>query len=109
VKLLLDACVWGGTRSVLQEAGHDVVWVGDWASDPGDEEILAIAHQEDRVLVALDKDFGELALVQRMPHCGIVRLVSFCSRQQTWPVCGSSACMDRSCSRGLWSPRSRSA
>jgi predicted nuclease of predicted toxin-antitoxin system len=82
VRLLLDACVWGGARAAVQEAGHEVVWVGDWDSDPGDEEILALAHQEGRVLVTLDKDFGELALVQRMPHCGIVRLVNFSARQQ---------------------------
>lgn len=58
MKLLIEACVWGGTRAVLQEAGHDVVWIGDGASDPVDEVILVLAHQEDRVLVTLGKDFG---------------------------------------------------
>jgi predicted nuclease of predicted toxin-antitoxin system len=38
--------------------------VCDWAKDPGDEEILTQAHREGRVLVTLDKDFGELAVVQ---------------------------------------------
>ena len=37
-------CVWGGTREFLIRARHDVVWAGDWESDPGDAEILAIAH-----------------------------------------------------------------
>ena len=31
------------------------------SDDPGDSEILATAHQQGRVLVTLDKDFGELA------------------------------------------------
>ena len=46
-----------------REAGHDVVWAADWPTVPGDKEILRRAHQEARVLVTLDKDFGELAIV----------------------------------------------
>jgi len=60
MKLLLDACVWGGARQELEVAGHDVVWAGEWPTDPGDEEILALAHREGRVLVTLDKDFGDV-------------------------------------------------
>lgn len=60
MKLLLDSCVWGGAVARLRAAGHDVVWSGDWPADPGDEEILAHALAEGRVLVTLDKDFGEL-------------------------------------------------
>lgn len=78
MKLLLDACVWGGSLQVLQAAGHDVVWAGNWPEDPGDEEILARAHSERRVLVTLDKDFGELAIVHGIPHSGILRLVNLC-------------------------------
>ena len=29
----------------LAVQGHDVVWVRDWPSDPGDEEILDFAHR----------------------------------------------------------------
>jgi predicted nuclease of predicted toxin-antitoxin system len=75
MKVLLDACVSGQVRDVLVEAGHDVVWVGDWPNDPGDAEILARAHREQRLIVTLDKDFGELAIVRRQPHAGIVRMV----------------------------------
>ncbi|MCY3021450.1 MAG: DUF5615 family PIN-like protein [Planctomycetota bacterium] len=82
MKLLLDACVWGGVKKELHEAGHDVVWAGDWPDDPGDEEILARAHAESRVLVTLDKDFGELVVVRQRRHAGIIRLVGFSARQQ---------------------------
>jgi predicted nuclease of predicted toxin-antitoxin system len=82
LKLLLDSCVWGGTKQTLQEAGHDVVWSGDWDVDPGDAEILDVAHREERVLITLDKDFGELAIVHAIRHSGIVRLVNFGARQQ---------------------------
>jgi predicted nuclease of predicted toxin-antitoxin system len=82
VKLLLDTCVWGGVRLDLEAAGHDVVWTGTWPSDPGDEEILTFAHSQGRILVTLDKDFGELAIVRGRPHSGIVRLVNVSARQQ---------------------------
>ena len=72
MNLLLDTCVWGRAQKELTDAGHNVVWSGDWPSDPGDEEILARAF----------KDFGELAVVRGSPHCGIVRLVSISARRQ---------------------------
>ena len=50
--------------------------------DPGDDEILARAHREERILVTLDKDFGELVIVHGAPHPGIVRLTGFQARQQ---------------------------
>lgn len=83
MKVLLDACVWVGVRARLAAAGHDVIWVGDWPNDPGDEEILAQAAAERRVLVTLDKDFGELTVRQERAHCGIVRLVNLASREQS--------------------------
>jgi len=82
MKLLLDTCVWGGAVAWLCEHGHDVVWAGAWDFDPGDQEILRIAHQEQRVLVTQDKDFGELAIVFEYPHTGIVRLVGIPARRQ---------------------------
>jgi predicted nuclease of predicted toxin-antitoxin system len=82
MKLILDTCVWGGAKAELQAAGHDVPWTGELAQDPGDEEILAQGHREQRVLVTLDKDFGELAIRCNLPHCGIVRLVNISARQQ---------------------------
>ncbi len=82
MKLLLDTCVWGGAKAELQANGHDVVWTGDLPVDPGDEEILAQAHREIRILITLDKDFGELAIVHGKPHSGIVRLVNIRAQQQ---------------------------
>lgn len=82
MKLLLDACVWGGAERDLSSAGHDVVHAGTWTEDPGDEAILATAHRDGRVLVTLDKDFGELAIVHGQAHSGIVRLVGVAARRQ---------------------------
>lgn len=86
MKLLLDTCVWGGAVDPLKAAGHDVVWAGDWPTDPGDDEILARAHAECRILITLDKDFGELAVVHEQAHAGIIRLVIMSAAQQA-PTC----------------------
>ena len=82
MKILLDSCVWGGASTDLHTAGHDVRWVGAWDEDPGDQEILQRACTESRILVTLDRDFGELAIVQGIPHSGIIRLVGISARQQ---------------------------
>jgi predicted nuclease of predicted toxin-antitoxin system len=81
MNILLDTCVWGGAKGELLAASHNVLWPGDLAQDPGDEQILAQAHREQRVLVTLDKDFGELAIRRGLPHCGIVRLVNISALQ----------------------------
>jgi predicted nuclease of predicted toxin-antitoxin system len=87
MKFLLDTCVWGGASNELRRVGHDVIWVGEWPEDPGDDEILDRAHREGRILVTLDKDFGEIAVFYGMPHSGIIRLVNIGARQQ------ASACL----------------
>ena len=86
MKVLLDTCVWAGAMEELKEAGHDVEWVGHWERDPGDEKILSTAYTHYQVLVTLDKDFGELAVLRGVPHRGIVRLVNFRVQDQA-PAC----------------------
>ena len=82
MRLLLDTCVWGGAKTELEAAGNDVLWTGDLAQDPGDEDILAQAHREQRVLITIDKDFGELAIRRSLPHRGIDRLVHMSATRQ---------------------------
>jgi predicted nuclease of predicted toxin-antitoxin system len=88
LRLLLDNCVWSKSRNDLAAAGHDVVHGVDWPEGPGDEELLRRAHADNRVLVTLDKDFGELAVVRGLRHAGIVRLVRIPARRQR-PVCAA--------------------
>jgi predicted nuclease of predicted toxin-antitoxin system len=84
--VFLDSCVWGGALPVLNNLGHDVVWSGTWPQDPGDSAILAAAHSERRILITLDKDFGELAIVKGLPHSGIVRLTGFRAAQMAMAI-----------------------
>lgn len=94
MKLLLDSCIWKGAAAELAAAGHDVEWVGEWPADPGDEEILVFALKDGRVVVTLDKDFGELAVAFGKEHAGIIRLVGFPVRLQ------ASACFAAIASHG---------
>jgi predicted nuclease of predicted toxin-antitoxin system len=82
MRLLLDSCVWAKAADELRAAGHDTTLVADWPGDPGDEIILAEALADTRVLVTLDKDFGELVVARGLPHGGIIRLVNTSARQQ---------------------------
>ena len=86
MKVLLDTCVSHQAVQAIREAGHDATWAGDWPSDPGDEQILRVATEESRVLVTMDKDFGEMVIVQGMPHSGLVRLVGFRAAEQGFAV-----------------------
>jgi predicted nuclease of predicted toxin-antitoxin system len=79
--MLLDGCVWGKAAEQLRQAGHDVVWVGDWTEDPGDDAILAAAFAGERVFVTIDKDFGELVVHRGLPNHGVLRIVNFSARQ----------------------------
>ena len=50
---------------MLTDLGHDVL--SGLETDPRatDEALLALANQEQRVLITEDKDFGELVFVRR--------------------------------------------
>ena len=56
--------------------------MADWSRDPGDHDILSRAFKASQVVVTIDKDFGELAVVHRLPHRGIIRLVGLAAAQQ---------------------------
>lgn len=79
---LADTNIWHQAVAHLRTAGHDVIWAGDWQPDPGDQAILAAAYEQQRIVVTLDKDFGDLAVQQRLPHAGIIRLVNFSVQKQ---------------------------
>lgn len=100
MKALLDGCVWGGAREVLVAAGHEVECVADWPRDPGDPEILAHAYRNHQVVITLDKDFGEIAIVRRHSHSGIVRLVTLRADQQGAAAVGALARYEEELPRG---------
>lgn len=48
----------------LRQNGHDVLWIRENAPGSTDEEVLARAHRENRLLITFDKDFGQLVFQQ---------------------------------------------
>ena len=57
----------------LRENGYNVLWIRESAPGSADEDVLALASEEERVLLTFDKDFGELAFRSGLPaKCGIV-------------------------------------
>ena len=64
MKFLVDRCAGATLAQWLRSKGHDVIEARELGPDPGDEQLLAQAFAEHRVLVTLDKDFGALVFTQ---------------------------------------------
>ena len=80
MKFLLDENIDARLLPFLQDLGHDVTSVAkDYLYGLLDEDVLAMAHQEHRILITNDRDFGELIFHQGFPHSGIIlfRLTAF--------------------------------
>ena len=60
---------------MLTDLGHDVLSAVEIDPQATDEALLALAFQQQRVLITEDKDFGELVFLRRAPHACIVRFV----------------------------------
>jgi predicted nuclease of predicted toxin-antitoxin system len=57
----------------LRRLGHDVHVVSrNYPPSLADEDVLAIARAERRVLVVADRDFGELIFHQGLVHAGVI-------------------------------------
>lgn len=75
LRLLANENIPAQTIAALQQAGHDVAWVRTDAPGSRDEDVLARAQSEERILITFDKDFGELAFRAHLPSAtGIVLL-----------------------------------
>ncbi|HCF28161.1 MAG TPA: hypothetical protein DEV81_13390 [Cyanobacteria bacterium UBA11049] len=65
MRFLLDQDVYTLTVRFLVNAGHDVVLVAQISlSQASDEEILKTAHEQKRILVTRDRDYGNLVFVR---------------------------------------------
>lgn len=56
----------------LRSSGHDVTYAAEVQPRASDEEVLARATAEGRILVTSDKDFGELCFRRALPSCGVI-------------------------------------
>jgi predicted nuclease of predicted toxin-antitoxin system len=65
MKFLADQDVYAVTIRFLSGKGHDVASAAQWGlASASDGEMLRAAHQNERVLVTRDRDFGAMVFVQ---------------------------------------------
>ena len=76
MKFLLDVCADSRKmRATLILQGHDVLPISERNPKASDEEILALATEEQRTIITEDKDFGELIFLRKLPHPCVIRFV----------------------------------
>lgn len=74
MRFLIDECTGSGVAAWLSEAGHDVFSAFDEARGHSDEELLARAQAEMRIIITNDKDFGEMIFRHGQFHYGVILL-----------------------------------
>jgi predicted nuclease of predicted toxin-antitoxin system len=74
MKFLVDRCIGARLSAWLTEQGHDSLYAPQLGPDPGDEILLRWAHEQNRILITIDKDFGALMYVHNQPHAGMIRM-----------------------------------
>ncbi len=67
MRILADENFPGLSVQELRRLGHDVLWARTDMPGISDSAMLARAQDEQRLLVTLDKDFGELAFRLKLP------------------------------------------
>lgn len=78
MRLLANENCPSDTVNALRAIGHEVTWIRTDAPGSSDVEVIALAAREGRILLTLDKDFGELAFRAHLPAgAGIVLLRVF--------------------------------
>ena len=74
MRFLVDECTGADIAVFLRDAGHDVEFVGHIQPGMTDVEILRHASRTARIVVTLDKDFGDLIFRDGLEHRGLVLL-----------------------------------
>ncbi len=81
MKFLLDVCAGGRLTNWLRDQGFDVKEVRGKDICMPDESIIDWAVMEKRIIITLDKDFGELFVLQGKT-CSIIRLPDVSAEQR---------------------------
>ena len=82
MRFLVDRCAGRRLADWLSEHEHDVLEARTLGPDPGDRALLELAQSEERILITIDTDFGELIYLHDVPHAGLVRLPDVLAEQR---------------------------
>ncbi len=74
MNVLIDVSAGQIVGDAIRRLGHDVLHVRDIDPRMADIDILAWAVRESRLVVSMDKDFGELVYRSGLPHAGVLLL-----------------------------------
>ena len=74
LKFLVDVGVSKKVERWFLNQGYDIKSVRDINPRMLDKEILRIAVSEKRMVITMDKDFGELVYNSGLPHAGVLLL-----------------------------------
>jgi len=74
IKFLIDVGVGRGVEEFLASEGFDTKAVRDINPSMSDREVLRLALEEKRMIITMDKDFGELVYKSKLGHKGILVL-----------------------------------
>lgn len=74
MRFIVDESTGAAVAEYLRSAGHDTVVVAEDMPQADDEDILARASREKRIVVTNDKDFGDLVFHSGKVHAGVLLL-----------------------------------
>jgi predicted nuclease of predicted toxin-antitoxin system len=74
VNILVDVSAGQAVADAIRHLGHDTQFVRDRDPKMPDTNILTWAVGEQRLVVTMDKDFGELVYRSGQPHAGVLLL-----------------------------------
>ena len=74
LRFLVDVNVGLAVADGLRDSGYEVVLADDLDWCMPDVDMLSRAHQEQRIILTTDTDFGELVYHSRQPHAGVLLL-----------------------------------
>ncbi|MBI2469622.1 MAG: DUF5615 family PIN-like protein [Planctomycetes bacterium] len=74
LRLLIDVGVGKKVERWLHSRRYDIKCVRDIDARMPDKEILKIAVSDKRIVITMDKDFGELVYNSGLPHGGVLLL-----------------------------------
>ncbi len=72
MKFLVDVGVSNKVEKYLKDAGFDTKCIRELNPFLKDIEIIEIAAKDKRVVITMDKDFGELIYRQGLVHLGVI-------------------------------------
>lgn len=74
IKFLIDVGVGKKVENLLHEFYYDIKSVREIDYRMKDKDILNIANKEERMIITMDKDFGELIFNTGLSHFGVLLL-----------------------------------